>query len=223
MAYTVLYCLCILLITDTQQSVALLYMFYLRSVTWDTVVHWLLCFIWYLYPGMMCVLGLVPAVCFVSDIKRYRHFHCFLRRNQCPESCPESNIYRSSDESDNYEQSNTESNEEIPIENKTFIAMNEIKKVPPETENSEVLVKTPGFTPKKVSDIKNVQLSSKVRKGTKISLLAAAYDELRVIHPTVHIFSIQCLYFIVTGLFPLYNALWVAVVLVAIEICIYLF
>ena len=128
MAYTVLYCPCILLNTDTQESVALLYMFYLRSVTWDTVVHWLLCFIWYLYPGVMCVLGLVPAVCFVSDIKVYGHFHCFFRRNHCPESCPESNVYRSSDESDNYEESNIESTEKISSENQVCIAVDKIKK-----------------------------------------------------------------------------------------------
>ena len=87
-AYLVLFCPAILLIIDVQETVALVYMFYLNTVVWHFGVYWLLCITWLLYPGIMCVLGLLPATFFLSDIKVYGHFHSFLRRRQCPETCP---------------------------------------------------------------------------------------------------------------------------------------
>ena len=87
-AYLVLFCPSILLVIDVQETVSLVYMFYLNTVAWDFGVYWLLCIAWILYPGLMCVLGLLPATFFFSDIKMYGHFHSFFETKQMSRDVP---------------------------------------------------------------------------------------------------------------------------------------
>ena len=216
-AYTFLYCPCILLITDVQESVALVYMFYLDVLTWDFGVYWLLCVAWILYPGVMCLLGLLPAVFLVSDIKLYGHFHCFLRSNYCPETCPYHEIK-------NTDKNSEIISEKIPLDRNSWKLPNfePVRKIPLENDDTVIIANVPGFPPEKIIDTKTSLSSPKTKRNSGINLGAIFCDVLGLVHCTVYLLSIQCVYFIVTGLFPLYNSLMVAMVFVVMEIYLFL-
>ena len=213
-AYLVLYCPCILMTTDVQESVALMYMFYIDVIAWDIGVYWLLCIAWILYPGVMCLLGLLPAVLHVSDIKVYGHFHCFLRSKNCPETCPDYEI----DDPEENPKKNPILEEKIHLDNNPWKIPNfsPDRKNPLENENMVVLPNVSGYPQEKITDTK-ISLSSP-KKRSRVNLCAILCEIVGLVHRTVYLFSMQCLYFIVTGLFPLYNFLAVVMVLVAMEI-----
>ena len=223
-AYLVLFCPSILLVIDVQETVALVYMFYLNIVAWDFGVYWLLCIAWILYPGLMCVLGLLPATFFLSDIKIYGQFHCFLRRSKCPETCPLSKKTDHSDIEENDDESETvieKSQEKIPLEDKPYEMpkFTKIKKIPLESEKSVMIVNIPSAPQeKKIRDTQNFQIPRKIISGSRVNLKAIICDILGLVHGTLYLFSIQCLYFIVTGLYPMFNFIVVAVAIAAFEI-----
>ena len=223
-AYLVLFCPSILLVIDVQETVALVYMFYLNTVVWGFGVYWLLCIAWILYPGLMCVLGLLPATFFFSDIKMYGHFHSFLRRSKCPETCPLSKKTDHSDIEENDDESETiieKSQEKIPLEDKPYEMpkFTKIKKIPLESEKSIMIVNIPSVPQeKKIRDTQNIQNPRKIISGSRVNLKAIICDILGLVHGTLYLFSIQCLYFIVTGLYPMFNFIVVAVAIAAFEI-----
>ncbi len=96
LAHILLFCPCVSFVSNVQETVALLYMFHLDPVPWTSGENWFLCVAWLLYPSAMCVLGLIPSVMFLADIKRYGHFHCCLTPKNCPPTCPEHKSQRSS-------------------------------------------------------------------------------------------------------------------------------
>ena len=81
-AYLFLYCPCIIITNDFKQLCALLYIFYLEGFKQDIFTHSSLALTWVLFPGFMYVIGLLPAILFLSDLKNYGHFHSrFIPRN----------------------------------------------------------------------------------------------------------------------------------------------
>ena len=223
-AYLVLFCPSILLVIDVQETVALVYMFYLNTVAWDFGVYWLLCISWILYPGLMCVLGLLPATFFLSDIKINGHFHSFLRRSKCPETCPLSCVTDPIDVEENDDESEIiieKSQEKIPLEDKPYEMpkFTKIQKIPLESEKSVMIVDIPSSPQeKKIRDTQNIQNLRKITNGSRVNLKAIMCDILGLVHGTLYLFSIQCFYFIVTGLYPMFNFIVVAVAIAAFEI-----
>ncbi len=81
LCYLVLYCPAIVATNDSKQLTALLYIFYL-DIHWNPTMHFIAAFLWYVYLGFIYVVGLLPAILFLSDLKRYGHFHsCFVPRH----------------------------------------------------------------------------------------------------------------------------------------------
>ena len=227
-AYLVLFCPAILLIIDVQETVALVYMFYLNTVVWDFGVYWLLCITWLLYPGIMCVLGLLPATFLLSDIKVYGHFHSFLKRRQCPETCPMFAKTDPSDVEENDDESEIiieKSQEKIPLEDKPYKMpkFTKIQKIPLQSEKSLTVVNIPcSPQEKKTMNTQNSPISLNVNNASRVNPKGILCDIMALVHGTVYLFSIQCLYFIVTGLYPMFNFIVVTVVIAAFEIYLHL-
>ena len=228
-AYLTLFCPAILLVIDVQETASLVYLFYLGTVAWDFGVYWSLCVAWILYPGLMCMLGLLPAAFFLSDIKVYGHFHSFLRRNHCPETCP---MHRppsggdgGGDDDDDYDGVDCAGNsviiekeqEKIPLEDKPHKIPNftKIQKIPIDSEKSVMIVNIPINPQEKIRKPSNIP---PFPRKTRVNLKQIFCDIFGLVHGTVYLFSIQCFYFIITGLYPMFNFIVVTTVIIVFEI-----
>ena len=151
-------------------------------------------------------------------------FTAFLRRSKCPETCPLSKKTDHSDIEENDDESETiieKSQEKIPLEDKPYEMpkFTKIQKIPLESEKSIMIVNIPSVPQeKKIRDTQNIQNPRKIFSGSRVNLKAIICDIFGLVHGTLYLFSIQCLYFIVTGLYPMFNFIVVAVAIAAFEI-----
>ena len=117
------------------------------------------------------------------------------------------------------------SQEKIPLEDKPceMPKFTKIQKIPLESEKSLTVVNIPcSPQEKKTMNTQNSPIPLKVNNASRVNPKAILCDIMGLVHGTVYLFSIQCLYFIVTGLYPMFNFIVVTVAITAFEIYVHL-
>ena len=209
LAYLCLYCPGVIMTTDFKQLCASLYIFYLEGFKQDFVTHNALALAWVVYPGFMFVIGLLPAILFISDLIKYGHFHsCFTPRN-CKKT-----------ENGDYDCQlvNTDS----AARNMTGSTA-EDKACDEQSENRTISDKQPltdESTPGEPT-VNSIQMG--VPNNDSVAMTAMC-DVLRLFHWSVVLYCLPWLgYYIIVGLYPPYHGVQLILCVIGVEMIYWLY